>query len=263
MLLERHLDSSVPIDGDLNGYFSGRSTRTFHTPPSYGARAEGKEKKNLSGANRTAEQLAIPGVKWQTRLWGRVDAGCWPKGRAHRVQKHHQLRNTVVCLENISVWFGKIQQKTIQAKSDLGDFAGYWLQVFLFWLGALHSHCYAIHSLITVIGKMVSFHSSYKQTVLDWKSPLPRAEGPTHATHMTPTATFSKRTAFFGFQCISAANATKVLKWVGWVINKMKKNDDSYFPEVHKTSQVIRWVHWVSSLRVCFQCWAEVKKLRS
>lgn len=27
----------VPIDGDLNGYLSGRSTRTFHTPPSYGA----------------------------------------------------------------------------------------------------------------------------------------------------------------------------------------------------------------------------------
>lgn len=27
-----------PIDGDLKGYFSGRSTRTFHTPPSYGAK---------------------------------------------------------------------------------------------------------------------------------------------------------------------------------------------------------------------------------
>jgi hypothetical protein len=26
-----------PIEGDLNGYFSGRSTLTFHTPPSYGA----------------------------------------------------------------------------------------------------------------------------------------------------------------------------------------------------------------------------------
>ena len=25
-----------PIDGDLNGYLSGRSTLTFHTPPSYG-----------------------------------------------------------------------------------------------------------------------------------------------------------------------------------------------------------------------------------
>ena len=27
----------LPIDGDLKGYLSGRSTRTFHTPPSYGA----------------------------------------------------------------------------------------------------------------------------------------------------------------------------------------------------------------------------------
>lgn len=27
----------IPIDGDLKGYLSGRSTRTFHTPPSYGA----------------------------------------------------------------------------------------------------------------------------------------------------------------------------------------------------------------------------------
>lgn len=26
-----------PIDGDLKGYLSGRSTRTFHTPPSYAA----------------------------------------------------------------------------------------------------------------------------------------------------------------------------------------------------------------------------------
>ena len=28
----------LPIDGDLNGYFSGISTLTFHTPPSYGAK---------------------------------------------------------------------------------------------------------------------------------------------------------------------------------------------------------------------------------
>jgi len=28
----------LPIDGDLNGYFSGRSTRIFQTPPSYGAK---------------------------------------------------------------------------------------------------------------------------------------------------------------------------------------------------------------------------------
>lgn len=26
-----------PIDGDLKGYFSGKSTLTFHTPPSYEA----------------------------------------------------------------------------------------------------------------------------------------------------------------------------------------------------------------------------------
>lgn len=30
----------LPIDGDLKGYLSGRSTRTFHTPPSYGAGCE-------------------------------------------------------------------------------------------------------------------------------------------------------------------------------------------------------------------------------
>lgn len=37
----------VPIDGDLNGYLSGRSTRTFHTPPSYGAvHKEGTQKHN-------------------------------------------------------------------------------------------------------------------------------------------------------------------------------------------------------------------------
>lgn len=30
----------LPIDGDLKGYLSGRSTRTFHTPPSYGAVCE-------------------------------------------------------------------------------------------------------------------------------------------------------------------------------------------------------------------------------
>ena len=30
------------MDGDLNGYFSGRSTRIFHTPPSYGASREKK-----------------------------------------------------------------------------------------------------------------------------------------------------------------------------------------------------------------------------
>lgn len=27
-------DGVRPIDGDLKGYFSGRSTRTFQTPPS-------------------------------------------------------------------------------------------------------------------------------------------------------------------------------------------------------------------------------------
>jgi hypothetical protein len=37
---------NVPMDGDLNGYFSGKSTRTFHTPPSYGAEtSKHKEKK--------------------------------------------------------------------------------------------------------------------------------------------------------------------------------------------------------------------------
>lgn len=35
----------LPIDGDLNGYLSGRSTLTFHTPPSYGAAMRQKKKK--------------------------------------------------------------------------------------------------------------------------------------------------------------------------------------------------------------------------
>ena len=34
---EHNLIKYSPIEGDLNGYLSGRSTRTFHTPPSYGA----------------------------------------------------------------------------------------------------------------------------------------------------------------------------------------------------------------------------------
>lgn len=34
-----------PIDGDLNGYFSGKSTRTFQTPPSYGASLKVNETK--------------------------------------------------------------------------------------------------------------------------------------------------------------------------------------------------------------------------
>lgn len=29
--------TTLPIEGDLKGYLSGKSTRTFHTPPSYGA----------------------------------------------------------------------------------------------------------------------------------------------------------------------------------------------------------------------------------
>ena len=37
----RKFTKSIPIEGDLKGYFSGKSTRTFHTPPSYGA--EGKK----------------------------------------------------------------------------------------------------------------------------------------------------------------------------------------------------------------------------
>lgn len=36
----------VPIDGDLKGYLSGRSTLTFHTPPSYGAEVGRREGKN-------------------------------------------------------------------------------------------------------------------------------------------------------------------------------------------------------------------------
>lgn len=36
-LLGYMYNNTVPIEGDLKGYLSGRSTRTFHTPPSYGA----------------------------------------------------------------------------------------------------------------------------------------------------------------------------------------------------------------------------------
>lgn len=37
----------LPIDGDLKGYLSGRSTRTFHTPPSYGAVHEERGHNNI------------------------------------------------------------------------------------------------------------------------------------------------------------------------------------------------------------------------
>ena len=36
----------LPIEGDLKGYLSGKSTRTFHTPPSYGAGHEKAETSN-------------------------------------------------------------------------------------------------------------------------------------------------------------------------------------------------------------------------
>ena len=41
----------LPIEGDLNGYLSGRSTRTFHTPPSYGAERGRREAEVREGLN--------------------------------------------------------------------------------------------------------------------------------------------------------------------------------------------------------------------
>ena len=35
--MKKELKNNIPIDGDLNGYLSGKSTRIFHIPPSYGA----------------------------------------------------------------------------------------------------------------------------------------------------------------------------------------------------------------------------------
>ena len=49
----------LPIDGDLKGYLSGRSTRTFHTPPSYGAVHEEKTKHNDRTLLRTEERLSF------------------------------------------------------------------------------------------------------------------------------------------------------------------------------------------------------------
>ena len=36
------MGSYIPIEGDLKGYLSGRSTLTVHTPPSYGAEIKAK-----------------------------------------------------------------------------------------------------------------------------------------------------------------------------------------------------------------------------
>lgn len=42
------VDDTLPIDGDLKGYLSGRSTLTFHTPPSYGAAMKKKLLRNIT-----------------------------------------------------------------------------------------------------------------------------------------------------------------------------------------------------------------------
>ena len=36
----KNVNHHLPIEGDLKGYLSGKSTLTFHTPPSYGAKNE-------------------------------------------------------------------------------------------------------------------------------------------------------------------------------------------------------------------------------
>lgn len=53
----------LPIDGDLNGYLSGRSTRTFHTPPSYGAERRERELLRTLAVHRTS--YSILHVLWQ------------------------------------------------------------------------------------------------------------------------------------------------------------------------------------------------------
>ena len=44
-----------PIDGDLKGYLSGRSTRTFQTPSSYGAETQQHQDSLL--ANRHGKNI--------------------------------------------------------------------------------------------------------------------------------------------------------------------------------------------------------------
>lgn len=60
-LIIRHaIVEPLPIDGDLKGYLSGRSTRTFHTPPSYGAARGGDTKKNNERTRQsTKERLSF------------------------------------------------------------------------------------------------------------------------------------------------------------------------------------------------------------
>lgn len=65
-------DHWLPIDGDLKGYLSGRSTLTFHTPPSYGAARKetqvlgmlhnsGENKWNNSNKQNTSlEERSVP-----------------------------------------------------------------------------------------------------------------------------------------------------------------------------------------------------------
>lgn len=45
-----------PIDGDLKGYFSGRSTRTFQTPPSYAAEGDRERSAHRNHFNPTVER---------------------------------------------------------------------------------------------------------------------------------------------------------------------------------------------------------------
>lgn len=45
-----------PIDGDLNGYFSGKSTRTFQTPPSYDAKWIEMKQKIRINTTRTIQK---------------------------------------------------------------------------------------------------------------------------------------------------------------------------------------------------------------
>lgn len=54
----------LPIDGDLKGYLSGRSTLTFHTPPSYGAAREEKHELDTAQLRRgkTEPGKSISGI---------------------------------------------------------------------------------------------------------------------------------------------------------------------------------------------------------
>ena len=49
----QNLNFKLPIEGDLKGYLSGRSTLTFQTPPSYGAETESNRIQTIGTCNKS------------------------------------------------------------------------------------------------------------------------------------------------------------------------------------------------------------------